>query len=440
MRRRDVKIAAAVLLIAGGFVIGMWLWNDSSGRQAEVRRRVYEACSGPLGVFKSEEVRAIGPDAVPYLIEMLRVQDGPTRRLGVKIGKKLPARLRQYWPDLPDPEQLHYNAARMLNEFGPTAKPAVPDLIRILETEKITALFAVDAFEAIGPDAAAALPALHAAWTNQDKLFRYHVAGAIWSVGRETNAVLNFCLAELPRSNDGFWSVGMASQLDESSRKTFAAALMGRLQDAAHPKAHDAAAVALGRLNITDETIQRALLQGAKDSDQELRCDCATALSKLWPTNTAFTALGIRAFLESAEAQKLDFTQVNFCRYAHYTGVDLDAAHAALKECLNDDDPKIRAPAAKALALLEASKPCALALSKLDPTNAAFAALSIRYVLEAQKPGGTSSDIIEGVKYSWVDRDIAIAALKEYLNDDDHTIRTQAANALPFLEASKSLP
>jgi HEAT repeat protein len=330
----------------------------------------------------------------------------------------------------------------MLQELGPAAKPAVPDLIRILQTEKFNARTAVNAIGAIGPDAAAALPALHSAWTNSDKLFRYNVSGAIWSVGRETNAVLNFCMSELAGTNDGLWSVGMASQLDEGSRKTFAAALRHRLQDSAHPEARGDAAVGLGRMNIIDNATQRALLQGASDSDEEVRHDCAWALSKLCPTNAVFAALSIRAFLESADAQKPDDTLVNFVRYAHDTGVDLDVATAALKKCLNDDDPNVHAPAAKTLALLEPSKHCAVALSKLYPTNAAFDALSIRYSLEwtAQKPGATSADVVENIKYSWVDPNTAILALKEYLKDDDPKIRAQAAKALPLLTASKSSP
>ena len=75
MHRRDVKIAAAVLLITGGFVIGRWFWNDLFGQRADVRRWVYQACARRPTQFKAEGVRAIGPDSVPYLIKMLQVQD-----------------------------------------------------------------------------------------------------------------------------------------------------------------------------------------------------------------------------------------------------------------------------------------------------------------------------------------------------------------------------
>jgi hypothetical protein len=343
------RVAAAVLLMAAGSVIGMWFWHNLFGQRAEVRRRVYLACTRP-GKFKPEEARAIGPDAIPFLIEWLQVQDTPTRRLRVKIGKKLPAWLHKHWPDLPDIEQLHDRAAWMLKELGPAAKPAVPDLIRFLQTEK--RFSAVDALEAIGPDAAEALPALHSAWTNGNTFFKFRVAETIWSVGRETNAIQNYCQAGLTQTNDkeaDIEALIMAGKLDEASRETLAAVLVNRLQDTAHPKARTEAVLGLRLLAVATESVQNALLQGAKDSDQAVRLQCAVTLWKLWPTNAACASLGTRAILDLAVKEEFRSVPVNFGQRVKNLELDSTTAIPVLKECLNDDDPKIRLQAAKAL-------------------------------------------------------------------------------------------
>jgi hypothetical protein len=182
-RRERTKAALAILLIVGDVVIAVWLWNRPLDPQEYARQWVYAACNQPWRV-KAADVRAIGPAAVPFLIQMLRVQDTAWRRLmvrlqrnppkwivaaggwtiGLWLERKSPEWLRSQFMNTATSREIHDRAANLLNQLGPSAKLAVPDLLRCLDVEKSHSVVA--AIGAIGPDAREALPELRLLLTN----------------------------------------------------------------------------------------------------------------------------------------------------------------------------------------------------------------------------------------------------------------------------------
>jgi HEAT repeat protein len=108
-------------------------------------------------------VRAMGKDALPSLIRIARTRDTPLRQGMVDLS-------RQYdWLRLHPQrfEDIQMKAAYGFFVLGPAAKPALADLISLLDDPapevRTIAAFAIGN---IGPDAASALPALQRLITN----------------------------------------------------------------------------------------------------------------------------------------------------------------------------------------------------------------------------------------------------------------------------------
>jgi len=135
-----------------GKSLSAWLEQASRNQELEftfpdVRLDTPTACA----------IRAMGKDAVPYLIRMARTRDTPLRRRFVDLSY-------QYdWIGL---HPQHYSEIQAETWYGflvlgPAAKTALPELISMLDDPapevRANAAFAIGK---IGPDAASALPAL----------------------------------------------------------------------------------------------------------------------------------------------------------------------------------------------------------------------------------------------------------------------------------------
>src|SRR5262249_10564766 len=126
------------------------------GRDADVRSRAAQA------------LRLIGPEAraaAPTLVEVLR---DPEARVRVRAAEAL-------WQVARDPAgaallpavrgggdgALGRDAARVLGQMGPAARPAVPALVEALrDADNATGVLVAEVLGRIGPGAAAAVPAL----------------------------------------------------------------------------------------------------------------------------------------------------------------------------------------------------------------------------------------------------------------------------------------
>jgi hypothetical protein len=190
-------------------------------------------------------------------------------------------------------EEQRYGAAKTLALFGADAKPASGSLVQVItQPERPSSPgwsypvthAAIAGLAAIGPGGKQASPVLHCLLTNQDVSLRVEIAGALWSIGWETNAVLNLCTNALASTD--MWA------------SWYAGALLSKLQAAAAPAVPFAltlvqdknrsavvcasAARVLGGACISNPEIRAALLDGTEvGQDPDLRSDCAIALSRL---------------------------------------------------------------------------------------------------------------------------------------------------------------
>jgi HEAT repeat protein len=116
------------------------------------------------GIKAKEVLRNLGPDSIPALIQMLKLQDRYPKssynawksNLPKLLSRRLPTTAGDY-----DNYICRYNAASLLGRFGPEAKAAVPDLVELLsDRTTIVRCYAAEALGRIGPEAKGAVPNL----------------------------------------------------------------------------------------------------------------------------------------------------------------------------------------------------------------------------------------------------------------------------------------
>ena len=108
-------------------------------------------------------VRGLGPKAVPYLTRMLRERDSALKIRAMRWRWAQWLGTKPLFTDVLEPAwRKSRTAAQTLSLLGTAAKDAVPDLIKALESspDEETRRFAAVCLGAIGPEAAAAVPAL----------------------------------------------------------------------------------------------------------------------------------------------------------------------------------------------------------------------------------------------------------------------------------------
>src|SRR5213075_1288027 len=81
------------------------------------------------------KIRKLGADAVPPLRRVLREKTSPSTRFLLWVKLKWPGATK-YYSHFPDPQKMserRWAACQVLQTLGPAAKPAIPEIIRILK-------------------------------------------------------------------------------------------------------------------------------------------------------------------------------------------------------------------------------------------------------------------------------------------------------------------
>ncbi len=299
------------------------------------------------------EVKRIGPAAVPYLVKRLRTRDG-WRDLERSLWARLPGWLQQHIPEVRTGEEIRYGAAQTLGLFGADAKAAVPDLVRLLTGDKHPI---IEALTAIGPDARAALPGLHGMLTNQNMSVRVELAGALWCIGKETNTVLQICTNALgPGVADGdTMNAGYLLSLLGTAGAAAAPLELNVLLDTNHSTGtRGNCVIALASARANSPELHAALLDGIKEGqDQLFRCNCAMGL---WSFDSQYAPLATRLVIEDMAAEKKRFpgNEQNLVLWLEQRKLDLQECIPTLKQLCDSDSADIRKEAAIQLKNIEA--------------------------------------------------------------------------------------
>jgi hypothetical protein len=356
-----------LVLVAGLAFCGlMLLWmHEPLHKGKPVAYWVDAACEGydskpDIWEFR-REVKDIGPAAVHCLAKKLRPWDG-WRNAYRSLQTCLPPRLRQLLPDVlsaREVEEQRYGAAKTLALFGADARPAVGSLVRLLTQPEYplpglsypVTHAAIAGLAAIGPGGKRALPVLHCLLTNQDVSLRVEIAGALWSIGCETNKVLEICTNALPSTD--LWVSWYASFLLSKLQTAAAPAVpfaLNLVQDRTHPAGTRAtAAQVLGAARVSTPEIRAALLAGTQaGQDPDLRSNCAMAL---WRLDSQYAPLATRLLLEDIISLRRRFPGIKHDFTESFTEwPDIPT----LKHLAESDSPEMRKEAAHVLQRIEA--------------------------------------------------------------------------------------
>lgn len=351
------------IVLVGGLALCLIpvLMHEPLHKGKPVRYWVDGACGGYDSIESwqfRQEVKHIGPAAVPRLARKLGPWDG-WRDAYRSLQTFLPPRLQQLFPKVlseGDVEAQRYGAAKALALLGADAKPAVGSLVKLLTRPEYPSLAGhsypvthavISALAAIGPGGKKALPVLHSLLTNQDVSLHVEIAGALWSIGWETNTVLDICTNALASTD--MWVSSYAGFLLSGLKTAAAPAVpfaLNLVQDTNRSVAPRAsAAQVLGAARVSTPEIRAALLAGTQaDQDPDLRSTCAMAL---WRLDAQYAPLATRLLLEDIISLRKRFpgSKQDFTEWPDIHTV---------KQLLESDLPEMRKEAAYALQEIEA--------------------------------------------------------------------------------------
>ena len=347
-------VGAVALVVVAGIVTYALRQRESVYKGKPVAHWVGLACGPPpeSGKFRLE-LRKIGPPAIPALIAKLQTRDTWLRKTWMVVQGKLPSPLSARLPEVEEASVLRARAVECLAMFGPEAKPAVRELIKLLDRNGASVGSVLNALAAIGPDAGTALPALNRRMiTTTNTLEKVETAWTIWSIDRKTNQYVEFLTKMIIQGTDdagagnaalGLWQLGPVAA-------SAAPALVGLLTNPTRSSgSRGNAALALGALGVADAEVMSALRDGIRDADPHLSISCAKALWQLDHESSLLTVQAIVKGMVDWNKRKPGMG-LEFAGFVGATGrIDLKRAVPALMVMLQDASPEVRQEAAKAL-------------------------------------------------------------------------------------------
>ena len=204
------------------------------------------------------------------------------------------------------------------------------------------------ALRAIGPEAREAIPALHAALTNQDPRLRVEVAWAIWSVAKETNLVVEICTNAFATSRGDILAAWVLEDLGPVSAGTAPLILQVLRDQSRSERLRSTAALTLGRMGLQTGEIKGALVAGTEDVKPLVRIGCAVAL---WQLDNKYAPIATLTIIDGLIKLDKSYGEASedFVQFAENHKLDTKASVPTLTELLKSESPIIRQAASEAL-------------------------------------------------------------------------------------------
>ncbi len=232
-------------------------------------------------------LRRYGPEAQaanPMLVEMAKNDPGYGARLSATmaleaIGSTAVPALKALLA--PGELQDRWGAIFALGRIGPAGSSAVPDLIRILKTEKDSnqRRAAAETLGKIGEAAASAIPALIDAMRCEDRFVRYHSAVALGMMGPSASQAIPALKQAL---QDSYREVHWVAVVSLGKVGPFPMAeVLAALKTNSSWVVRSDAAKTLGKLGKDAQAAIPALIDALGDKDHSVRSRAAEALGLL---------------------------------------------------------------------------------------------------------------------------------------------------------------
>jgi PBS lyase HEAT-like repeat len=134
------------------------------------------------------QANQVSATALPELIDALTRKDSVLEAAYGWLCSQLPDAISGHLPELYPAPMIRVNAADALGRLGPAAKPAVPELIVLLQDDFADASAALSLGQ-IGPEASEAIPALMRA-VHEERLGAATALAKVGSSARAARSVL----------------------------------------------------------------------------------------------------------------------------------------------------------------------------------------------------------------------------------------------------------
>lgn len=283
---KSSKILAAVSVAVVCAVLVFWLRdafnvNDPMYHGRHLSAWVDDLDSPTIQEKAKEAVLAMGTNAVPYLLEEIRVLCGTfDKQAGYSDS-----------PDLKKATHRLYNVRYAFNILGPVAKPAIPTLAGwIHEGDTAFIVASADALTSIDPKVAA--ETLTQALSNRDYFIRWMAADYLWVVRSNAEMAVPLllqCLNDTTSdTNNPLFHVREVSAralggIGKDS-EIVVPALIQTLQHDEYPSVRQCAARALGDFHSNAVLAVPALYQASTNDTDPVVCRAAVeALKRIQP-------------------------------------------------------------------------------------------------------------------------------------------------------------
>jgi hypothetical protein len=183
MSRRTVVVGIAVLAIAA---FGAWWWQKAPAELVYRGKTLsawlderYEPYPGSVVLTKEAEaaVRAIGTDAIPWLMNWLRASDSSSNQIASMVVRRLGVPLR-----VPGSYEMQTRAAYGLAALGPVAKPVFPEIAMIALKDAQNEGQRINAINSLPNSDADTMRLLAAGLKNPDRNIRLSAISALFHI------------------------------------------------------------------------------------------------------------------------------------------------------------------------------------------------------------------------------------------------------------------
>jgi HEAT repeat protein len=258
------------------------IWLDQARQNKEVENALQDVY---LDTPAARAVRGIGKDALPSLLRMAHTRDTPLRREMVDLSQRYDW-LRIHPQHFQD---IQMKAAYGFLVLGPAAKPALPNLVSMLDDPASEVrLLAAFAIAKIGPDSAPAIPALQRLITNSvsanaqrkfstdDRALPAYALGAMCPAGRMALPQI-----ELLRKDSNLFVRATAEAAFIKISGTGLDAILEQLKDLSNSTNWLFAAQAIAFLGTDGARAVPSLIPALQNTNASIRANALDALSAI---------------------------------------------------------------------------------------------------------------------------------------------------------------
>jgi len=314
---------------------------------------------------------ALGRDAVPYLIELLRSSD--VRPIAVFVLVQLGPRAKEALPDLlklcsSDDTGLRVAAVQIIGAIGEEAASAVPLITRFLDSkEEELREAAAGALGGIGPSAGQASKKLARLAIEDRVMVSLTAMTALAEIGEAAKPAIPVLMDALKHKDPEVRENALQAFARLGNMGEPAVPLTLELMEDPNEDVRWRAAEALGNSGVETETVVRALAKALRDPGEErkVRAAAAVALARMRrPPLEALPELTLAMqTYDPIEATKYS-SQIEARRWAAaavgYIGPRAREAIPVLVRLLDDKSAYVRVNAAEALGMMGKSAETAI--------------------------------------------------------------------------------